>query len=114
MSVHYHSSKENIVANAISRLFMGSVKLVGEEIKELAKYIHTLALLGGRLMSISDGGIIVQNGVESSLLMEVKEKQDSDLILPQLKGAVHEKRNKVFTSGDMMCFAIRVDYVFLR
>ena len=40
-------------------------------------------------MSISDGGVTVQNRLESSLVVEVKEKQDSDPILLQLKGAVH-------------------------
>ena len=41
-------------------------------------------------MRISDGGVSVQNGSKSSLLVDVKEKQDSDLILFQLKGSVHE------------------------
>ena len=37
-------------------------------------------------MSISENGVIVQNGVESSLVVEVKEKQDSDPIMLELKG----------------------------
>ncbi|WMV08151.1 hypothetical protein MTR67_001536, partial [Solanum verrucosum] len=48
-----------------------------------------LARMGLRLMNISDGGVIVQNGSESSLVAEVKEKQDSDPILFQLKGAIY-------------------------
>ena len=32
-------------------------------------------------MSISDNGVTVQNGAESSLVVEVKEKQESDPIL---------------------------------
>ena len=32
-------------------------------------------------MSISDRGVTVQNGAESSLVVEVKEKQESDPIL---------------------------------
>ena len=44
----------------------------------------------------------------------VKEKQDSDLILLQLKGAVHQQGVEVFSRGEMVCFVIMVDYVFLR
>ncbi|WMV55308.1 hypothetical protein MTR67_048693 [Solanum verrucosum] len=54
--------------------------------KELEKDVHRLARLGVRLMSISDGGVTVQNGSESSLVGEVKEKQDNDPILLELKG----------------------------
>ena len=39
-------------------------------------------------MSISDSGVIVQNGAESSFVVEVKKKQDSDPIYLELKGAV--------------------------
>jgi len=52
-------------------------------------------------MSISDSGVIAQNGSESSLVVEVKEKQGSDLILLQLKGAVHQQRVEVLSQrGD--------------
>ena len=37
-------------------------------------------------MSISDSGVTVQNGAESSLVLEVKEKQESDPILLETKG----------------------------
>ncbi|WMV55004.1 hypothetical protein MTR67_048389 [Solanum verrucosum] len=50
-------------------------------------------------MSISDGGVTVQNRSESSLVVEVKEKQDSDSILLKLKGAVHQQRVEVFSQG---------------
>ncbi|WMV33824.1 hypothetical protein MTR67_027209 [Solanum verrucosum] len=84
MSVHYHHGKENVVIDALSRLSMGSVAHVEEEKKELAEDVHKLARLGVRLMSISDGGVTVQNGAKSSLVVEVKEKQDSDTILLEL------------------------------
>ena len=99
MSVHYHPGKANVVADALSRLSMGSVAHVEEERKELAKDVHRLARLGVRLMSISDGGVTVQNGAESSLVVEVKEKQDSDPILLELKGAVRNQRVEVFSQG---------------
>ncbi len=69
---------------------MGSVAHVEEERRELAKDVHRLARLGVRLMSISDGGVTVQNGSKYSLVEEVKDKQDSDPILLELKGAVHQ------------------------
>ena len=53
MSVHYQSGKAIVVANALSRLSMGSVVHVEEERKELVKDVHKLARLGVRLMSIS-------------------------------------------------------------
>ncbi|WMV57858.1 hypothetical protein MTR67_051243 [Solanum verrucosum] len=61
-----------------------SVAHVEEERKELAKDVHRLARLGVRLMSILNGGVLVQNG---GLRFSPK--------------------------GDMVCFAIRVVYVFL-
>lgn len=42
MSVHYHPGKANIVADALSRLSMGSVAHVEEERRELAKDVHNL------------------------------------------------------------------------
>ncbi|WMV50428.1 hypothetical protein MTR67_043813, partial [Solanum verrucosum] len=80
---------------------MGSVAHVEEERKELANTLTSLARLGVRLMSISDGGVTIQNGSESSLVAEVKENKDSDPILIQLKGAVHQPRVEVFSElGD--------------
>ena len=73
MSVHYHPG-EDVVADSLSRLFMGSVAHVEEKRKELVKDFYRLARLGFRLMSISDSGVIVQNEAESSLIEEVKEK----------------------------------------
>ena len=65
MSVHYKPAKVNVVADALSRLSMGSVDHVEEKRKELVKDVHTIARLGVCLMSISDSGVIVQNEAES-------------------------------------------------
>ena len=62
MSVHYHPSKANVVADALSRLSLGSVAHVEEENKELVKDVHRLARLGVRLMSISDNGVKFRMG----------------------------------------------------
>ena len=67
--------------DALSRLSMGSIAHVEEKRKNLVKDVHRLARLGVRLMIISDSGVTVQNGEESSLVVEVKEKQESDPIL---------------------------------
>ncbi|XP_069145650.1 uncharacterized protein [Solanum lycopersicum] len=80
---------------------MGSLAHVEEERKKLAKDVHRLARFDFRLKSISDNGVIVQNKVESSLVVEVKEKQDSDAILLEHKGEVHNQKAKVFSQwGD--------------
>ena len=63
------------------------------------KDVQRLARLGVRAMSISASGVTVWNGEESSLVVEVKEKQDRDPILLELKGAVHNKRVEVFSQG---------------
>ena len=65
--------------------------------KHLVKDIHRLARLGVRHMSILDNGVTVQNGAESSLVVEVKEKKDSDPILLEIKGAIHNQRVEVFS-----------------
>ena len=80
MSVHSHPDKTNVVADALIRLSMDNVSHVEEERKELVKDVHRLARLGVILMSISDNGVTVRNEAESSLVVEVKEKQDSDPI----------------------------------
>ncbi|WMV54472.1 hypothetical protein MTR67_047857 [Solanum verrucosum] len=43
-----------------------------------------------------DGGVIVQNGSEYSLVAEVKEKQDSNPILLQFKGVTYERGDEIW------------------
>ena len=62
MSVNYHQGKANVVADALSRLSMGSVVHVKEKRKDLVKDVHRLARLGVRLMSILDSSVTIQNG----------------------------------------------------
>ena len=50
-------------------------------------------------MSISDSGVTIQNGAKSSLVVDVKEKKDSDPILLELKGEVNNQRVEVFSQG---------------
>ena len=42
MSVHYNPGKENVVAGALIRLYMGSVAHVEEERNDLVKDVHRL------------------------------------------------------------------------
>ena len=75
MSVHYHPGKANVVADALSRLSMGSVAHVEEKRNELVKDVHMLARLGVCLMSISNSSVTIQNGEESSLVVEVRKSK---------------------------------------
>ena len=50
-------------------------------------------------MTISYSGVTVHNKEESSLVVEVKERQDNDPILLELKGAIHNQTVEVFSQG---------------
>ena len=47
--------------------------------------MHRLVRLGFRLIDYTEGGIVVLNGVESSLVSEIKVKQDQDPIYLNLR-----------------------------
>ncbi|KAH0709023.1 hypothetical protein KY284_010450 [Solanum tuberosum] len=99
MSILYHPGKANVVADALSRLCMGSTTHVEGEKRELAKDVHRPALLGVILMDSTLRGIVVTNGAESSLVSEVKEKQDQVPILLDLKANVQKQRVLNFEQG---------------
>ncbi|WMV32884.1 hypothetical protein MTR67_026269 [Solanum verrucosum] len=84
--------KANVVAYALSMLSMHSPSHVEEGKKELPKDVHRLARLGVWLVDSNEGEVMVMNWVESSLLSEVKEKQDKYPIFLELKGNVHKKK----------------------
>ena len=56
-------------------------------------------------MSISDNGVIFKNGAESSLVVEVKEKQESDSIFLELKGCSQQSRLGGSSGRDRYTFA---------
>ena len=64
-------------------------------------------------MSISQNGVTIQNGSESSLVVEFKEKKESDPILLELKGKSIIRAWRFSPKGEIVYFAIRVDCVFL-
>ena len=96
MNVYYHLGKANVVEDALRRLSMGSVVLVEKEMKELVKDVHWIAHLGFQLISISCYGVTIQNGAEPSFVLEVKENQDNDPILLELRGTIHNQSVEVF------------------
>ena len=65
----------------------------------MLKDVHRLARLGVRLMNISNSGVTIQNGKEYYLVVEVKQKQESDPILLELKNAVNNQRVEDFSQG---------------
>ena len=93
MSILYHPGKANMVANAVRMLYMGSTSHVEEEKWQLEKDVHRLARLEVRLMDSIEEGIVMTNGADSSLVLEVKEKKDQDPILLDLKTSVHTQKN---------------------
>ena len=50
-------------------------------------------------MDSTERDVVVTNGVELSLVSEVKEKQDQDAILLDLKASVHNKIVLAFEQG---------------
>ncbi|KAF3643634.1 hypothetical protein FXO38_20537 [Capsicum annuum] len=82
LSLHYHPGKANVVAGALSRLFMGE--------------LIQLANLGIRLLDSEDGGVIVQEVVKSYFGVEAKEKQALDSILMQIKDGVDQQKVMAF------------------
>ena len=112
MSVLYHPSKDNVVADAISRITMGSVLHINEAKKDLVKDFHRLASLGLRLEGFPNCGVMVHHNSESSLVVELKYKQHLDHQLIEYKESVLDKFNYSFSLGEMVFFDAKGDYVF--
>ncbi|XP_075096584.1 uncharacterized protein LOC142174647 [Nicotiana tabacum] len=74
VDILYHSGKANIIVDALSRRSMGSLAHVEADKRTMMKEVHFLANLGVRLLDSEDGGVVLQNKAESSLVAEVKEK----------------------------------------
>ncbi|XP_069143362.1 uncharacterized protein [Solanum lycopersicum] len=74
------------------RLSIGSTCYVEGEKRELPKDMH-------KLVDSTEGGIVLTNGAESYLVSEVKENQDQDPILLDLKATVHSQGVLAFEQG---------------
>ena len=94
MSILYHLGKANVVANALSKVSMGSVTHVVDDKKELVKEVHRLSLLGVRLEDSPKGGFMVRHKSELSLMVGVKLKKHLDPPLIELKETFLSKSNK--------------------
>ncbi|WMV33705.1 hypothetical protein MTR67_027090 [Solanum verrucosum] len=101
VNVLYHPDKANVVADALSRLSMGSVAHVDDESKELVRDVHRLARLGVRLVESTKGSVMVYNGSVSYFVADVKAKQCLDPTFVELKEAVLKKSVEDFSQwGD--------------
>ena len=72
-----------------------------------------LAHLGVRVISISKSGVISPNWVESFFVVEVKEKQNNDQILLELKCKIHNQRVEVFSQGGDGVLRYRVFFMWV-
>ncbi|XP_070042722.1 uncharacterized protein [Nicotiana tomentosiformis] len=94
-----HPGKANVVVDALSRKSMCSLDHSEAHQRPLTKEVHRLASLEVRLTDSSEGVVIVQNRAESSLYVEVKEKQYKDPLLVQLKEGIHKHKTMAFSLG---------------
>ena len=99
MSALYHPRKTNVVAYALSCITMDSVSHLDEAKKDLAKEVHRLATWWVRLEDSLDGGFMVGNNSESSLVVEVKSKQHLEKSLIEFKEMVLGELNEEFSQG---------------
>ncbi|WMV41162.1 hypothetical protein MTR67_034547 [Solanum verrucosum] len=97
MSVLYHPSKANVVADSLSRFSMGSVAHIDDDKKKLVRDVHKLARLGVQLFDSTKDGVMVHNGSESSFVAVVKVRQGLYPILLELKEAVLKKSVEAFS-----------------
>ncbi|WMV47330.1 hypothetical protein MTR67_040715 [Solanum verrucosum] len=98
---HIVSDDGECEAKTLSRLPMCSVPDVEDGNKKLVCDAHRLARLGVLLVDSNEDGVIVQNGLELSLVLDVKAKQDLDLVLIDLKESVFKKAIEAFSQrGD--------------
>ncbi|WMV25171.1 hypothetical protein MTR67_018556, partial [Solanum verrucosum] len=99
VSILYHPNKANVVADALSRLSMGSVSHIEDNKKELVRVVHRLARLGVQLVDYTKGGVMVHNGWESSFVTNLKARQGFDPTLVELKEVVLKKSVEAFSQG---------------
>ena len=69
MSVLYHLGKDNVVADALSWISIGSVAHVDHSMNELVKYVHRLDRYDVLLEDSSKGGFLVHRNSESPLVV---------------------------------------------
>ncbi|TMX05471.1 hypothetical protein EJD97_018993 [Solanum chilense] len=78
---------------------MGSLSHVEEEKREFACDMCSLARLGVQLGDSPKGGVMILQNAESSVVVNVKYKQDLEPILMELKETVLNKSIETFSQG---------------
>ncbi|XP_070022667.1 uncharacterized protein [Nicotiana sylvestris] len=86
-----------MVEDALSRKSMGVLAYLEVQRRSLGREIQKLANDGIRLDETEEGGIIAYALAQSSLVADVKDKQDEDLYLVKLKEGVKNKEITAFT-----------------
>ena len=102
MSLLYHSSKDNVVADILSLLSMGCVSHVEESKRNIVKDVHRLDHLGVQIEDSPIGGVVVRHNSESSLVVKVKSKQHHDQAFMDLMESVLGKLNESLSLGEMV------------
>ncbi|WMV41240.1 hypothetical protein MTR67_034625 [Solanum verrucosum] len=106
VNILYHPGKANVVADALSRLSMGSLVHLPCIKQEIVRDVHKLASLGVQFFEAEDGRVIVQNTTESLLVALVKEKQYDDPLFLQYREGIHEHQITAFNlaeDGTLRC-----------
>ena len=85
MSILYHLGKANVVADALSRITMGSVSHIDEAKKYLVVDVHSSSRFDVRLKNSPNGYFMVHNNSETSLIVVLKSKQHLDKSLMEYK-----------------------------
>ena len=104
MCVLYHLGKDNVVADALSHMTMGNVSHIDEFNKNLVRDVHKLPRLGMRLEDSQNGGFIVHHS--SSLVIEVKSKQQLNQSLMELKESIVSNIYQSFSLGEGWCLKV--------
>ena len=100
MNVHYHPGKAIIVDDALRRMSMGSTTHVEDEKKELEKDVHRLARLGVRLVDSTSGSVSAHPCSVSLLVVDVKQGQQLDPVLMELKDSAININGSFALGGD--------------
>ena len=96
VDILYHPGKANVVADALSRRSMGSLSYLGVEKRKLVQELHQLASLGVRLLEADDSRVTIQDTAVSSLVVEVKSRQQEDPSLEQLSIKAQDQQSLAF------------------
>ncbi|XP_070034701.1 uncharacterized protein [Nicotiana tomentosiformis] len=99
IDILFYPGKANVVTDTLSQKSMGSLARLEAYKRLLAEEVQQLASFGVRLADSSDGGVIAQNRAQSSLVVEVQEKQYNDPLFVQLKEGIHKHKTTAFSLG---------------